>query len=168
MGHCQLSGHQGLVALYSTQLGTDLSTLDGLNLPPEPATAPTLKNSRTYFGYNFDQYLYQSKTDPKQGYGLFGQFGISEANPNVLYWSAFTGIGGTGLFGTRTRDTWGVGVYDDAFSPYLNVKNEIGSEAFYNYAVTKTFNVAADVQVINPSRGTQTAVVTGLSAEVKF
>ena len=140
------SGHQGFVALYSTQPGTDLSNLDDLLLPSPPMGTPGIKNGRYYFNYTFDQYLYRSKNDPTQNYGLFGQFGISDGNPNKLYWSALAGVGGTGLIPGRSRDNWGIGFYDDAFSPYLinslkpvlTIRNEYGSELFYNFPSRRT------------------------------
>ena len=62
-----------------------------------------------YFAYTFDQYLYQSGRDPKEGFGLFGMFAISDGNPNRLYWQGHAGLGGTGLIPGRSRDKWGVG-----------------------------------------------------------
>ncbi len=113
-----LKGHQGFVACYSTKNGNDLGTLDGLLLPGWPATVAT-KNDRYYFAYTFDQYLYQSKENPKEGFGLFGQFGVSDGNPNRLYWSGHVGIGGRGLIPGRSRDNWGIGYYYAAPSPDL-------------------------------------------------
>src|SRR5438034_8386384 len=114
------SGHQGFVALYSTQPGTDLNDLnDELFVPGYPPGTPGIKNRRYYFAYTFDQYLYQSIENPKEGVGLFGQFGISDGNPNRLYWSVLAGIGGTGLIPGRSRDNWGIGYYYDTFAPAL-------------------------------------------------
>lgn len=103
------SGHQGFVALYSTENGTDLETLDDILFPPIPAG--DTKNDRYYFAYLFDQYLYQSTENPREGIGLFGQFGISDGNPNRLYWLALGDVGGTGLITGRSRDNWRVGCY---------------------------------------------------------
>ena len=180
MGMSQLVGHQGFVALYSSQKGTDLSSLGDTYLPPPTLQTPGIKNTRYYFAYTFDQYLYQSQADPKQGFGLFGQFGISEGNPNRLYWSALAGLGGTGLTGSRGLDNWGLGLYYDTPSPYLynlNIRNEYGSEFFYNFAITRELTLGADLQIIPPGEAfglvgpgetPQTAVVTGVRATLKF
>jgi len=170
-----LSGHQGFVALYSTQPGTDLASLGDTFLPP-PAGGTVLKNGRYYFNYSLDKYLYQSQADPNQGWGLFGQFGISDGNPNNLYWSAFTGVGGTGLIPGRSRDNWGVGLYYDAPSNYLKqplpmmptYRNEFGSELFYNFEVKQGVTLGADLQIIRPALGTTTTVVPGVRAMVEF
>jgi Glucose-6-phosphate dehydrogenase, C-terminal domain/Carbohydrate-selective porin, OprB family len=76
-------GHQGVIALYSNKNGKDLTSIGDTLLPPFPAAVA--KNHRYYFAYTFDQYLYQSKANSKESVGLFGQFGISDGNPNRLY-----------------------------------------------------------------------------------
>jgi porin len=170
------SGHQGFVALYSTKDGTDLETLDEIFLPPPSPGTVGIKNDRYYFAYTFDQYLYQSKENPKEGFGLFGQFGISDGNPNRLYWSLLVGVGGTGLIPGRSRDNWGIGYYYDTVSNYLKeslapilaIRNEQGWEIFYNFAVTPWLVLGADLQVIKPGLGTKNAVFPGLRTVIRF
>jgi porin len=169
-----LAGHQGFVATYSTKNGTDWGTLD--DVPIGPASPLGIKNDRYYFGYTFNQYLYQSNENPKEGVGLFGQLGISDGNPNPLYWSGFVGVGGTGLIPGRSRDNWGFGYYYDAFSGELKdslatvrkMRNEQGWEAFYNFAVTPWLVLGADVQVITPAFADRTAVFGGLRTVIRF
>jgi porin len=170
------SGHQGFTALYSTQSGTDLASLGDTYLPqPQPGTVG-IKNSRYYFAYSFDQYLYQPAGSPEEGFGLFGQFGISDGNPNRLYWSGFLGIGGKGVIPGRSRDNWGAGVYYDApssylkesLAPILTIRNEQGLEIFYNFAITRWFTMGADLQIIKPALGETTAVFPGLRAVMRF
>jgi porin len=170
------SGHQGFVALYSTKDGTDLERDPHDTLIPPFPQGTSIKNSRYYFAYLFDQYLYQSKENPKEGVGLFGQFGISDGNPNKLYWMAFAGIGGTGLIPGRSRDNWGAGLYYAALSPDLKnslestmtIQNEYGFEVFYNFTVTPWFVLGADLQIISPSLADDTAVFPGLRAVITF
>lgn len=171
-----LSGHQGFVALYSTESGTDLDDIGDTFLPPFPPNSPDVKDTNYYFAYSFDQYLYQPNKDSKEGIGLFGQFGISDGNPSRLYWSALVGIGGTGLIPGRSRDNWGIAYYYDApsrdlqdsLSPGLKVRDEQGVEIFYNFAVTPFFTVGLDLQVINPSLGNDTVVLPGLRSVLRF
>jgi porin len=170
-----LSGHQGFVALYSTESNADLSDI-GINaLPPFPPGAPDSKDRNYYFAYTFDQYLYQVSETSKEGFGLFGQFGISDGNPSRLYWSALAGIGGTGLIPGRSQDNWGIAYYYDAPSPdlkdslpLLTIRDEQGMEIFYNFAVTPFFTVGVDLQVINPSLGNDTAIFPGLRSVIRF
>ena len=170
------TGHQGLAVSYSTKDGNDLSTLDGSNIPDPPPGTVGIKNSRYYFAYTFDQYLYQSKENPKEGVGLFGQFEISDGNPNKLYWMVFGGVGGTGLIPGRSLDNWGVGYYYAALSPdmkdalasTLTIRNEQGWEIFYNFAVTPWLVVGADLQIIRPGLASHTAVFPGLRTVIRF
>jgi len=170
------TGHQGLAVSYSTKDGNDLSTLDGSNIPDPPPGTVGIKNSRYYFAYTFDQYLYQSKENPKEGVGLFGQFEISDGNPNKLYWMAFGGVGGTGLIPGRSLDNWGVGYYyaglspdmKDALAPTLTIRNEQGWEIFYNFAVTPWLALGADLQIIAPGLADKTAVFAGLRTMIRF
>ena len=167
------SGHQGLVATYSTKNGTDWGTLDDITILPTSSVG--IKNDRYYFGYSFNQYLYQSQSRPKEGVGLFGQVGISDGNPNPLHWSGFVGVGSTGLIPRRSRDNWGSGYYYDAFSEELKdslvtgrLRNEQGWEAFYNFAVTPWLVLGADVQIIAPALAGKNAVFAGLRTVIRF
>lgn len=171
-----LSGRQGLVALYSTERGTDLNDIGDTFLPPFPPDSPDIKNENYYFAYSFDQYLYRVCGNSKEGFGLFGQFGISDGNPSRLYWSALVGIGGTGLIPSRSRDNWGIGYYYDApsrdlqesLSPVLTIRDEQGVEVFYNFAVTPWSTLGVDLQVISPSLGEDTAILPGLRFVIRF
>ena len=171
-----LGGHQGLTALYSTEPGNDLEDIGDTLIPPFPQGAPGIKNGRYNFAYYFDQYLYQSKANPKEGVGLFGQFGISDGNPNRLQFLAIAGVGGTGLIPGRSLDNWGVGYYyagvsstlKDLLAPIVNIRNEQGVEVFYNFAMTPWFILGADLQIIDPSLANETAVIPGLRTVIKF
>jgi porin len=170
-----LSGHQGFVALYSTESNADLSDIGDTFLPPFPPNSPDVKDRNYYFAYTFDQYLYQVSETSKEGFGLFGQFGISDGNPSRLYWSALVGIGGTGLIPGRSQDNWGIGYYYDTPSPdlkeslpLLSIRDEQGMEIFYNFAVTPFFTVGVDLQVINPSLGKDTVILPGLRSVARF
>lgn len=171
-----LSGRQGLVALYSTEQGTDLDDIGDTFLPPFPPGSPDVKDDNYYFAYSFDQALYRGSENSKEGFGLFGQFGISDGNPSRLYWSALVGIGGTGLIPGRSRDNWGIGYYYDApsrdlqdsLSAVLTIRDEQGVEIFYNFSVTPWLTVGVDLQVIDPSLGKDTAVFPGLRSVTRF
>ena len=171
-----LSGHQGLAVSYSTKNGTDFGTVDELFAPPASQGTVGTKQDRYYFSYTFDQYLYQSKENPKEGVGLFGQFAISDGNPNPLYLLAFGGVGGTGLIPGRSRDNWGVGYYysalsndlKDSLTPVMTIRDEQGWEFFYNFALTPWLTLGADLQIITPALADDTAVFTGLRTVIWF
>jgi porin len=149
-----------------------LETLDDIPL----SSYSSVKNSRYYFAYTFDQYLYRSKDNPKEGIGMFGQFGISDGNPNKLHWLAFGGVGGTGLIPGRSRDNWGVGYYYAALAdglkdlppPAPKIRDEQGWEIFYNFSVTPWLVLGADLQIVRPGITSDTAVFAGLRTVITF
>jgi hypothetical protein len=66
---------------YSTLEGVDLANIPQLNLPPGDQIIST-KQGYWHLAYSFQQYLWQSMDDPKQGWGLFGRYTMSDGNPN--------------------------------------------------------------------------------------
>ena len=170
------TGHQGLVAFYSSKGGVDFETLGDMFLPtPSPGTVKT-KDSRYYFGYSFDTYLRQVPGRPDEGFGLSANVGVSDGNPNGLRWSMYLGVGGKGLLPGRVRDAWGVGYYYDGISQYakdavesvVNLSDEQGLELFYDFSVTPWCSVGADLQVVDPGLADKTAVIPGLRAVLRF
>jgi porin len=171
-----LRGRQGFVALYTTEEGTDLGDIGDSFIPPFPPGQPGVKDGGYYFAYSFDQSLYRAGGTSGEGVGIFGQFGISDGNPNKLYFSALVGIGGTGLIPGRSRDTWGIAYYYNApsrdlresLSPLLTIRDEQGIEIFYNVEATPWLTVGADVQVIAPTLREDTVVLLGLRSVTRF
>ena len=90
-----LGGFQNLRVAYSTLDGSDLS----FAAARASASRRQFKDDRWYFQYSFEQFLVQDPKDPKVGWGLFGQFGYSDGNPN-----AFQGHGYIGLAGNNMMD----------------------------------------------------------------
>jgi porin len=171
-----LPGHQGFTALYSTQDGTDLASIDGILLSPTQSGTVTIKDSRYYFAWVFDQQLYRAPANAAEGFGLFGQLGVSDGNPNGLRLSFLAGLGGKGLVPGRSRDNWGIGYYydnysqdlKDALAPAVILRDEQGLELFYNFEITPWLVAGADLQVIKPGLADSTAVFPGLRAVIRF
>ena len=168
------SGHQGFSASYSTKNGKDWEAEDDTALL---FTSSATKSDRWYVAYTFDNWLYQSEENPKEGFGIFGQFAISDGNPNWLHWLAFGGFGGTGLIPGRSLDNWGIGYYyaapadglKDMNAPFPRIQDEQGLEIFYNFAVTPWLVLGADLQIIKPGlANNDTAVFSGLRTVIRF
>ena len=76
----------------------------------------------------------------------------------------------------RSQDNWGIAYYyntpsqdlQDSLSPLLKVRDEQGMEIFYNFEVTPWLTLGADLQVIRPSLGEDTAIITGLRSVTRF
>ena len=166
-----LRGFQNLRLVYSTLDGTDLSSL-----PPEVGQPPAFKTHRWYIQYSFEQYLVQDAKDPKTGWGLFGQFGWSDGNPNAFQGHWYAGLAGNNLMEGRKADRWGVGYYSyklsNAFRNALpgvgsHIEPQKGAEVFYNWAITPWFRLQGDAQWVRPFNGRDNNYYLGLSAHLK-
>ena len=115
--------------------------------------------------------------DESRGWGLFGQFGISDGNPNPVKFVANGGIAGRTLFPGRPLDTFGVGYFyvglssqfKSLLNPVLPQQDETGVELFYNLAITPWCRLTADLQVARPStRIYDTVIIPGLRLQIVF
>ena len=177
----QLSGRSGLLglkAIYTDKESTDLADIPGLILPPDSGKFVGTRKGSWFLGASFQQYLVQNPSNPAEGWGVFGNFGVSDGNPNPVEWSAMLGIGGTSFLPDRNLDRWGVGYFRYSLSSDLrdglktigvDLRDEHGVEAFYSVAVTPWFSVTGDLQVVRPVvSGASTAVTAGLRTKIKF
>jgi porin len=121
-------------------------------LLPSSGETNTVRQTRNryHFSYSFVQDIYQSASDSKEKFGLFGQVGVSDGNPNVLDWNAIVGFGGTGLIKGSSTDRWGVGFYRQSISKHLKT-------------------ALANVQYIKPSLATEkSSVLLGVRTSIRF
>ncbi len=139
----------------------------------------------------FDQYLWKPKKPaggtPKvrtrsfdyqePGVGVFFRFGYvpEDRNPWNLTFSG--GVGARGVIPGRPYDRMGFGVYTLIESNDVNnqpiigrvLENEVGLEAFYNFAITPWLQITADFQWVDPGiAGTDDAVVLGSRIFMQF
>jgi porin len=126
---------------------------------------------------NFYQALWADPCDAQRSWGVFGQFGISDGNPNPIRYVANSGIAGRSMIASRPIDTFGVGFfylglsseYKALAAPVLPQQDEYGVELFYNLAVTQWCRVTADLQVARPStQGFDTAIIPGMRMAIAF
>jgi porin len=136
---------------------------------------PRLNEKESWSLYmNFDQYLYVEDADSKQGVGLFGRFGLSDGDPNILHRFYSIGLGGKGIIPGRDNDRFGLGYFYADVSdnlPYIlsSAGDGKGVELFYNIEVTPWLHITPDVQVLMPgSPDLDTTWVLGLRAKVDF
>ena len=109
-------------------------------------------------------------------WGVFGNLGIADDNPNPMQWYASAGISGTSPIPAKL-DTFGVGYFHlgisgplkDSAVPGSPLGNEDGVELYYNARITPWFQITPDLQVINPfEQEAKTSLVLGLRAKVDF
>ena len=170
-------GHQGVAGSYSTGRYSELQ--------PTPYNDPILgpgylfpKSTGSWsLTYNFDQAIWVSPNDPKKVWGVFGDLGLSDGNPNPDRFFATLGISGSSPIQGRVQDTFGIGYYYLAVSNVLKdaapnltpLKNEEGVELFYNIAVRQWFHITPDMQVIDPyKQRADTSFVAGVRAKIDF
>ncbi len=151
-------GTQGFKVAYSTKDGDDLDELSLVVLNGSSINAK--KDNRYFIAYTFKQFLHQPLgTKSDDGFGVFGQIGISDGNPSTLDRHIVIGIGGNNLTTSRPLDRWGIGYYRYSVSdPIVDAlallsiptRNESAWEVFYNIQITKNINLTADVQYVKP------------------
>lgn len=126
---------------------------------------------------NFYQSLWVDPCDDKRNWGVFGQFGISDGNPNPIRFVANGGVGGRSMIPGRKLDTFGIGYFylglSDNFKtlarPFRPQRDEYGVELFYNYAITPWARFTTDLQIARPSTaGLDTAIIPGLRFQILF
>lgn len=168
-------GYQNLKASANTKTGFDLNDLPTLLLPPG-TVLPGQKRGAWNVTYSFQQYFWQSATPGGPGWGIFGQFSVSDGNPTPLDLSGFIGVSGNPWPG-RPADKFGVAYFRQSFSnilvealaPVLDVSAEQGVEAFYTVPLGKAFRLTGDVQIIDPAGTTKpTAIVVGARLKAGF
>jgi porin len=161
-----LTGHQLVGGMYSWKRYTSVDQRLGFVI--ENRRLVPVNTSWSVY-YNFDQYLYQPDKEKDQGFGLFGRFGASKADPVPAQYFYSIGVGAKGPFENRPLDQCGIGYYYASINnPVLQVpfttrsflRDEWGFEAYYNIALTPWLFVTPDIQVIGPAQKRE--VGTGL------
>lgn len=121
--------------------------------------------------------LWVDSDNENRAWGVFGQFGISDGNPNPIRYVANGGLAGRSMIPGRTIDTFGaaffyLGLSQDFKSltaPILPQQDEYGAEFFYNFAVTPACRFTTDLQIVRPStKGFDTAIIPGVRLELVF
>ena len=110
-------------------------------------------------------------------WGVFGNAGISDGDPNPIDWSIIVGIGGSSPIRNRKLDTFGIATTTWASARALRTSlrqscrcaTSDGLEVFYNLGVTPWCHLTTDLQVITPVlERADTSLVLGLRAKIDF
>ncbi len=132
---------------------------------------PTTTKDTWAFYYNAHQYI---QGNEQRGWGPFVRFGVSDGDPNPIKYNVAAGFGGKGTFPSRDDDRWGLGFYyldmsDAGLLSGLNIGNETGGEAFYNFAITPALHLTFDAQAVSSARPRQeTAVILATRLKADF
>jgi len=174
-----LGGLPGAVQVVAAYSSADTVALDNPALVPDliTGTTPQTKDDNWMFTINGEQYLWapkgasvpRAKGGRKEDFFVPTQdFAVNPPGVGLFYRAAYTpkdrnpwninvsgGLGARGIIPGRPYDRMGLGVYwlkessdlDD--QPGNLVQDEVGVEAYYNFAITPWLQVSADVQWID-------------------
>lgn len=172
----------GLPGIYNfggTYSNSDYTSVDPsawLGQLPEVPGAPVENESWSLY-FDFYQAIWANARNEKQHFGFFGQFGISDGNPNPIRYVANGGLGGMSTLPGREQDRFGIGFFylglSDNFKtltrPFVPQRDEYGAELFYNFAITPHCWLTGDLQVARPSTiAFDTVIIPGLRLEMIF
>ena len=168
-------GHVAVTTTAGSIVANSLDQ-DPYTLVP-PFDAPLAQESNAFtVDFTFDQYLWWDPVE-KEGFGLFGTVGVTDANPSPVDIFANFGIGGNSPIRGRSRDEFGAGYYftgvsetlQDTLEPLIRLRSENGFEGYYNFAVTGWSKVTANVQFIDPfAVGSKTRAFFSLRWKLTF
>lgn len=126
-----------VTAAGSTKRGLDLNDV----LAPPGFVTSTKKGS-----YNLSVQVGHSLSAQASGpgsIGIYAKAAIADGNPNLIKSSIIGGFSGQGLFAGRPQDRFGIGAYfynfsnalQDATDPLVDFNDELGTEAYYAFAL---------------------------------
>jgi len=111
----------------------------------------------------------------RPGMGVFYRFSYTPQDRNAYNMYASGGVGGRGVIPGRPYDRFGVGAYwlkesnDLDKQPGNLLGDEVGVEAFYNFAITPWLQLSFDSQWISPGiTSSRNAVVLGTRLNIRF
>jgi porin len=174
-----LPGKQMFIGTYSSGRYADTDT-DAFTLISNFVQGlPLLKRTTGSWSlvYAAEQTLWTDPSNKARSWGLFGNIGLSDGNPNPIRWSGIAGFAGSSPIPGRTLDTFGAGYFFLALSDsiksiapnLLPLRNEQGVELFYSAAVTPWCRVTPDLQFVTPVKGNVDPVIAfGLRAKIDY
>ncbi len=130
------------------------------------------------FYANFNQWLYQNPSNPHQSIGVFGRFGASDGDVNIIERHYSFGLSFDGMIPFRPKDVFGIVGWYNNFSddltdtPFLDISDSSkGFEAYYRIQVMPWLQVSPGVQyLIDPGivEGNDDTLVLGLRTLIHF
>jgi porin len=104
--------------------------------------------------------------------GIFGRFGASDGDANIVHYFYSIGVGGKGMITGRPSDGFGIGYYYiDISNPTLTglfqktklLRDEYGVEAYYNFAITPWMKLTPDIQFVRPAQKHEFNIDNGIA-----
>lgn len=172
------SGHQQLRGSWTSRRLTPFDDIPRLILPrPDDTTGVDRVAGSWSVTWSADQFAFESPGPPHTGWGVFWQVGVADERTNPITRVVTAGVGGTGAFGSRKADEWGLGYtwtglggdFKALFEPLVELRDEHQAELFYNLALAPWIRITANLQVIRPARPRlDTVILPGARLELLF
>ncbi|TWT61679.1 carbohydrate porin [Rubinisphaera italica] len=174
----EIFGLPGTYVIGGTYSNADYRAIDPSAWLTVPVTGEFPLETGSWSLYtNFFQALWVDSMDESRQWGLFGQFGVSDGNPNPIEYTAICGLGGRSMLGGRPLDRFGVGYFYLRLSEEFKIlsrrirpqQDEHGLEIFYNFAFSPNCWLTVDLQIAQPSTvAFDTAIIPGARLQVLF
>lgn len=183
------ANHPGAIQAILAYTSKDATDVGNPRLLPGLATGnlPT-KSDNWIFEISGEQYYWEPKgakqdfhvatkdfAQDRPGFGMFYRFSYTpeDRNPYNIYLSG--GLGGRGVVPGRPYDRFGFGPYWLKESSDLDKQdrhllgNEVGVEAFYNFAITPYVQLSLDAQWVTQGiKSSEDAVILGTRLNTRF
>lgn len=170
-------GWQSFTVSGNSRRGIDLDDIPDLTLPPEAGGVIGTRQGGWLVKYAFQQYLWQDPTNPKRGWGLFGDFSVWDSNPTPFEWGMSFGATGEPGFAHRPDDRIGLGYFRfslasdlvEGLAPLVPLRSEQGVELFYTAQLRSQIALTANVQWLSPAQASfEPSLFTGLRLTARF
>ena len=173
----KIGGAPGYYALKLSGSTRDDISDDNLPAALIPAPGSSFGNTQGEFAAVLAayQFLEVYPEAPGKGWGFFGQVYASMGDPTFLDKSGFFGVSGNPR--SRPQDRFGAGYFRysltddlvDVLANRLALEDEEGVELFYTLGIADTFELTANVQVIDSAVAVRdTGVLVGMRLTAGF
>ena len=129
-------------------------------LPPSgvPSLKFSTKDESWAFWYNGQLAFWTHPDDEERQSGIFWRFGYADDKTNPIEWNLAWGVGGVGLFDSRPRDRYGIGVFhfepsDKGRLSLFGIQEETGVEVFYTFQLMPHIALTFDLQYVDTGLG---------------
>ena len=163
----------------TTKKYTPFDAIKQIVIPGPPINPVTPKRGSWSVNYVFRQYIVERGS--RDGWGFFTQASFADKGTSPITRFVDLGLGGNGLFKSRSTDEFGISYAYTDFSKVLkdNIdlltqggkapRAEHQVEMFYNLHLTPWLRLTGDLQIIRPTRNVaSTAIIPGIRLEMIF
>ncbi|QDU89839.1 Carbohydrate-selective porin, OprB family [Pirellulimonas nuda] len=171
-----LPGSHFFSGIWSTGEYTSLDRTDFVFVPGQGIQSTPVGGAYTLL-YIYEKALWMDGCNPKRNISVLSMWGLADQQTSPVGWSANVALQASGFRDSRPHDAVGIGYFHtglsndfvNLLSPVLDLRDVDGVELYYSAAISQSFQLTGDLQVIEPAiADNDTAVVVGLRGTVGF